>query len=483
MKAKWLIPFGILIALAAASCGDTSATVPAASSDLPASSGSETEETETSGEPVQLLPEPDLGEIDFGGEEFWVLAPPNDQVYHYWTVMDGDEFILSEGLNGEIVNDAVFNRNLQIESKLNIKIRKLTSETVVEDALEIINGGDSSIDLIYSISSDMGDYVPSGYFYDWNDIPHVDFSQPYWYQLAFEGLSCYGKQFMVPSDITMSALSGASLVYFNKRILAEHDLESPYALVDRDEWTLDNYLSMIRQISKDLNGDGVMDFNDLYGIGTYLYRRYGTFMQLLIGSGELITTPGEDGARQISVDGEKVQALIDRLREVFLDPALAIDCDERFKLEGSYDMIPSFVDGHFLFVQSTVACMQRDLREMEDDFGIAPNPKYDEYQESYYHRALPFTSMFEIPMTAPNQEMTGAFLQYATWLSHSTVLPAYYEITIKQKRARDEEAIRMLDIVHDTIYFDWSDVYNTHISDYLWNAYESGSYARSFTTV
>ena len=240
---------------------------------------------------------------------------------------------------------------------------------------------------------------------------------------------------------------------------------------------------MIRKISKDLNGDGVMDFNDLYGIGTYLYRRYGTFMQILIGSGELITTLAQDGSREISVDGEKVQDLIDRCREVFLDPAIAIDCDKRFKLEGSYDMVPSFVDGHFLFMQSTVACMQRDLREMEDDFGIAPNPKYDENQAEYYHRSLPFTSMFEIPVTASNPDMTGAFFQYATWLSHSTVLPAYYDITLKQKRTRDDDAIRMLDIVHDTIYFDWSDVYNTHISDYLWDAYEEGSYARKFESV
>ena len=126
--------------------------------------------------------------------------------------------------------------------------------------------------------------------------------------------------------------------------------------------------------------------------------------------------------------------------------------------------------------------MQRaELREMQSDFGIVPNPKYDADQDQYYHRAL--AKMFSVPNTVADPSLCGAVMAYGTWLAHSTVLPAYYEITIKQKRTRDEDAIVMLDLIHETIYVDFSDLYDTHISDYMWNAYESGSYARSFASV
>ena len=481
-----LILCGLVLALTAASCGDAQEERPGSDPETQATGAPSSEGTESLAEtdPESLpegIPAPDLTGVDFGGEEFWILAPPNDQVNFFWSVVDGDEFILSEGLNGEVVNDAVFNRNLKIEEALNIKIRKQESTSVVSDAIHAISGGETKLDLVYAIASELGDHVPLGYFGNWCDVPYVDFSEPYWYQLAIDGLSAFGRAWMVPSDITMSALSGVSLIYFNKRILSDYDLQSPYDLVKENAWTLDTYLSMIRQVSKDLNGDGFMTSDDLFGIGTYFGRRYGAFIQLTIGSGELITSLNKDGTRYISLDGEKVQSIIDRTRPLFKDPAFAIDCDAVFHEKDTYDMTPFFANGHFLFLQSTVSCMQKDLREMEDDFGIAPNPKYDAEQGSYYHRANPFTSMFVIPASATSPEKTGAFFQYATWLSHYTVLPAYYEITIKQKRTRDPDAIEMLDIVHDTIYFDFSDVYDTHISDYLDNAYESGSFERSFT--
>ena len=64
-----------------------------------------------------------------------------------------------------------------------------------------------------------------------------------------------------------------------------------------------------------------------------------------------------------------------------------------------------------------------------------------------------------------------------SWLSNQTVLPAYYEVTLKQKRTRDEDAAYMLDLIRDTIYFDFGDLF-TNMRFYLASAYESGSYAR-----
>ena len=45
-----------------------------------------------------------------------------------------------------------------------------------------------------------------------------------------------------------------------------------------------------------------------------------------------------------------------------------------------------------------------------------------------------------------------------------TFTPAYYDVCLKSKYARDEESSRMLDIIFDTYRLELSDVYNLPIS-------------------
>ena len=58
---------------------------------------------------------------------------------------------------------------------------------------------------------------------------------------------------------------------FNKKIVSDLSLESPYDLVKSGEWTIDKFASMSRGISADLDGDGELDENDRYGFACNLY--------------------------------------------------------------------------------------------------------------------------------------------------------------------------------------------------------------------
>ncbi|MBO4797527.1 MAG: hypothetical protein J5494_01965 [Candidatus Methanomethylophilaceae archaeon] len=470
---KWLSAAVILLALASASCGEAAREDPSVQAsdsrlDSVSEPAPETEE-ESSGTQHDKIPEPDIPEMDFGGDSYRILGY--------------DTCIFTEGLNGEVINDAVFNRNLQTESRFNLKIEMvMPSDSIDRELSKLVMGGETTIDLAYGTATNLGDVLTFGYARDLKELPYMDFTKLYWYPLAVEGLSCYNRLFMTPSDITVDAMELTYVVYFNKRILGEYDMEDPYRLVDENRWTLSQFLSMIRQVSKDLNGDGVMDKSDLYGIGTFEGRRVGNFMNLLIGTGQFITTQGPDGERVISLDGTRVQSLIDTVGAVLKDGSVALDNMHYLASEGwsNQESSPFFAEGHELFRQAAIQDMQTILREMQDDFGVLPNPKLDEEQESYYHRAHPFTGMFVVPSTIPDPERAGAVFTYMTWLSNRMVLPAFYDVTIKQKRTRDPDAERMLDLVRDTVYYDFSDVYDTHIPDYVWNAYAAGSYSRVF---
>lgn len=72
-----------------------------------------------------------------------------------------------------------------------------------------------------------------------------------------------------------------------------------------------------------------------------------------------------------------------------------------------------------------------------------------------------------IPLTIQNPDMVGATLEYLSWESENEVIPAFYDVTLSGKLARDEDTKNMLDILFDTIayeiggnYFGFSNGFN-----------------------
>ena len=95
------------------------------------------------------------------------------------------------------------------------------------------------------------------------------------------------------------------------------------------------------------------------------------------------------------------------------------------------------------------------LRSMNTDYGIIPFPKWNEEQPGYYSASQNSYSIFGIPVTCEKTDAVGATMEAMCAESYRTVTPAYYEIALKQKYARDEETAQMLDIIRDGIKFDF----------------------------
>ena len=178
---------------------------------------------------------------------------------------------------------------------------------------------------------------------------------------------------------------------------------------------------------------------------------------------------------------EKAQTLSDRVKEVMGNGSNCV-IDSLDALGGlgfgSESYLSFFAEDHALFAHETMQQMTA-LRDMESYYGIVPNPKWDEEQAEYRHRASPGSGVIAVPTSVQDPQMAGAVLEYGAWLSHYTLMPAYYEVTIKVKRTRDEDAERMLDLIHDTICFDIGDLFDSiNMATYVWNSYEAGSFAQ-----
>ena len=71
-----------------------------------------------------------------------------------------------------------------------------------------------------------------------------------------------------------------------------------------------------------------------------------------------------------------------------------------------------------------------------------------------------------IPTSASDPTMSAVILEALNAESYNTVKDAYYEVNMKVKFSRDETTRRMLDIIVDTEYFDFTFV-NESATDHI----------------
>lgn len=413
-------------------------------------SGETVTETET---PEDTRVYPDLPDYDAEGATVTVLNI--DYPIPIWVQRD----IYAEQLNGEIINDTVFNRNFIIQERYNLKIVSMQEF----DHPAIINqanaAGDGIIDLATVALKTFSNLASGGALAELRTIPYLDFDKPWYDPSSVECLSIANRLYGVCSDLTIMDKDATTAMVFNKQLLVDYNLENPYALAKAGNWTLDKLIEMSSNISVDLNGDGVYDDNDRYGL---LYQR-DTMSSFYNGCGGIIAAKDEDDLPVMFINAEKSYEILDKLYDFLYNDKIC------FHVMKFFDPLPEgFTNGMNRMFQSNGALFMwirmadvLNLRSMEVDFGILPIPKFDDKQERYYHSVNPYVgTTIIVPKCAPNHELTGIFIEATSAESKYLLQPAYYEVMLTTKLTRDNESAEMLDIIFSSRIYDNGEIYD-----------------------
>jgi hypothetical protein len=98
-----------------------------------------------------------------------------------------------------------------------------------------------------------------------------------------------------------------------------------------------------------------------------------------------------------------------------------------------------------------------------DNYGIVPMPKYNTDQENYCTPVQAGMHMYCIPIDIKNAEENGIITEALAAQSYRTLLPAYYEIVLKTKYAKDSDTSQMVDIMYNTVFFDFGYIFNNDL--------------------
>jgi ABC-type glycerol-3-phosphate transport system substrate-binding protein len=315
---------------------------------------------------------------------------------------------------------------------------------------------------------------------------NIDFSNPWWDANCADGYELDGKLFIMANDTSVSNLAGARFFFFNKNLLKTYQLPSPYTYNQDENWTLDNFLSLVNSVYSD-DGDQVRTGNDTYGLLMETGASNGNAIHMLVGCGIKFSSKDQNGMVEVNLDVEKIDNIFGKLSSVlkgdccltYSDAASGAEYSE-FGNKYNYGR-NLFAQNHFLFVQANMG-VSNQVSDMEGDgYGIAPNPKYTADQESYYHKMDKLSNIWGIPnSTQLDFEMIANVMDYWAYESSKTVMPAYYEITIKTRRINDPYDSEMLDVIKSTIFYDVSEVFGIDVTTALWTGYTTNSFASTW---
>ena len=322
---------------------------------------------------------------DLGGFELKVLTVKSGT----WNMQTD---LAPTELDGQVINTAVYERNMLVQSLYNAKI-------VAHEDAEYYGGTDRFYtdpyaeeffyDAGYCEGSSVNTLVTSGFLMNLYDVPELQLDQNWWSQLikkeATLGSGKYSKLYFTQSNLSLTAFDLTWCVYYNKDIHATNKIENLYDLVRSGEWTIDKMktiaasaASLVDDTSYTYSKDGT----SIYGITTY----WNGAKALLDGCNVQYVARNSDGEPIPNIANERFMTLAQKLAELFDEQGtftLGGPSSEEGTVGNSEDYKRIFNAKRALFCVAEVKSSVSDFREYDGDFGILPLPKYDSAQAEY----------------------------------------------------------------------------------------------------
>ena len=156
---------------------------------------------------------------------------------------DGEITVVSE--NGDVVNDAVFERDNRIEEQYDVVLTE--SRTADDDwhgpigTLEpLILPGDDIYEVAASSMSGIMSYTANaGYFVNLNKLSYLELGESYCTQLINEAASIGDAQYAATGSLSLSLYRMVWLTYFNSRLADEFIGDDLFEVVRGGSWTID----------------------------------------------------------------------------------------------------------------------------------------------------------------------------------------------------------------------------------------------------
>ncbi|MHB1152981.1 MAG: hypothetical protein ACYCWE_04620 [Eubacteriales bacterium] len=448
MKIKQMISILLTTAMITAVCVTTLACSDAAADDTSAQSSTVSGETTAAEEDVDSLAarqsvSDNVETEDYEGRTFHIIG--DDACTDWYT---------REEMTGDVLEDAIYQRNLAVTERFNIAIDAVVYEESSQPGMlkKSVLAGDDAFHLYAGHIIYAGQAVGDDLYHNWYEIPVIDFEKPWWSQSTIDDLTYASKAFLAMGDFALTTIDSTYAMYFNKQFAENYDLPDMYSMVNDGKWTADKLKELSANVYSDLNGNGASDMEDQFGYAIWARSPVNVYLWAF---GEKLCKKQPDGTMELDYYNTKVVDIYNRLYDLHWNSAgTYTDINPNEKIATKM-----FLNNQVLFYPELFGFAAGELRDFETDYGIIPYPKWDEAQDSYYTMVDGGHEALAIPASVQDTEFVGKITEVLSAESWKRVVPTYYDIVLKTKGSRDEESVAMLDKIFEKRVFDFGYVY------------------------
>lgn len=390
--------------------------------------------------------------------------------------------------DGTAINDALVKRDMAVEERLNVSLNYLMDQVGTGSATETAHyitlvqqasQGGSPFDLValYGRTAAMLSY--QGYLQNLLNIDnsYLNLENPWWTGNLMEELVVNDCLYIVSGDITPSIYEQPYTMFYNVSMVENLQVKDPYLCVKDNEWTMETFRLMTKDVTQDANA------NQLYGFVSSYY----TVPSMMHGCGVRLMERNDDGELQLaeSLFSEQTIDIVDDLQDWAQQDNFLVQAT-------SAEVRPFFQAGQALFLTDRVIECFNFVDTCTFKYSVVPNPKLTAEQDRYY-TTLDTQLTFWGTMKGFSQEdltVVSAVLECLGSEGYRQTSPAVLDTCIKSRYAQSEQMSEMLALIIDSVYYDFGRIYSDSSTDWLcdrvgkiiaspslsWSGYKASNY-------
>lgn len=397
--------------------------------------------------------------LNFGGETVTIVSRSNQWVVDEVTIDNSD---------GGLIDSAVERRNKVVEQRLGITIENTKidgNNYVVADIIRNQAATGHLYDIFANSVYSTIMYTNENCFANLKTVGNLDLARPYWSQGFNEAASIGDKQYFCTGAIALSMYRFIFVTFFNADLFnTVPDIPDLYTTVNNHQWTVDYQMEICQKFWQDVDADQKTSEGDICGFVSNADQigvdPYWSAFKLPI------LTKDSENYLVYSLDLERTVLAVDKMQKLFWGTEGALSIKHTSGDAEQEDIAKKFSESTAAMVTLRIIEAEGEyMRGMKDTYGIVPLPMLNAEQDDYCSYAHDQMTAFGIANTTPHdrRDMLGAVLEAMASESYRTVTPAYYEVALKNKYAKDPASWDMLDIVTENLYIDPGVLYTKNI--------------------
>jgi len=368
--------------------------------------------------------------------------------------------IAIEEITGDTVDTKIYERNKTIQNRFGIEIESVCASASISGLQSSINpvlqAGDPDYDIIAGYQYYDLKIAQNGYVLDINTLDqygadYIDIEQDYWATDYIKNMH-YGEPiYWLSGDLSLRFVGGQYCTFVNSRIydsVLGEKYGSIYSIVKEGKWTLDMFTEMASLCYRDLNSNETADLEDILGSITAVVNDMSD--AYAVGAGVTWSVRNNDGTISITLGNTHSMNFAAKYYDI-INSEWFFDCPR----SDSVTEMTTFANGTVAFTVNKLYQSEVYLREMSDNFYIIPTPKFDATQEDYRTALHDGNTIFGISYCSDAIPAAAVALEAMSAESLRTVTPEFYEIALKFKYTRDDEASEMIDLIKQCAYSDF----------------------------